>query len=115
MQLLNNIFIQLPLTYPETIDIFHSERYNSHGQRLFIPSIILLQNKHYFTTRSKGALLLVLHTAQMLLRKGGNYGRCAVIFGLFAVQKVIIAAAFYAIAFVMVLVFYIVSLFRSVT
>jgi hypothetical protein len=71
-------------------------------------------------------LLLVLYITQMLLGKGGNYGMCAVIFGLFAVQRVTVAvtlkrrndritAAFYAIAFILVLVFYIVSLFRSVT
>ena len=68
----------------------------------------------------------MLHTVQMLLPKGGNYCSCAVIFGLFAVQRVTVAvtlkrrndritAAFYAIAFILVLVFYIVSLFRSVT
>lgn len=66
-------------------------------------------------------LLLVLYTTQMLLGQGGNFGMCAVIFGLFAVQKTTLYiklkrkkdrnfAVFYSITFIMTLVFYIITL-----
>ena len=57
--------------------------------------------------------------------KGGNYGMCAAVFGLFAAQKIMLAAklkrrddvitaAFYSAAFLMAFVFFLVSLFRIV-
>ena len=70
-------------------------------------------------------LLLALYIIQTFSGKGGNYGMCAAVFGLFAAQKIMLAAklkrrddvitaAFYSAAFLMAFVFFLVSLFRIV-
>ena len=70
-------------------------------------------------------LLIALYIIQTFSGKGGNYGMCAAVFGLFAAQKIMLAAklkrrddvitaAFYSAAFLMAFVFFLVSLFRIV-
>ena len=78
---------------------------------------------YYFASMITMILLLVLYTVQIFLGKGGNYGMCAIVFVFMAVQRVslacklrrkrdIIAAVFYVLAAVPILIFHLLWLLQ---
>ena len=78
---------------------------------------------YYFASLITMILLLVLYTVQIFLGKGGNYGMCAIVFVFMAVQRVslacklrrkrdIIAAVFYVLAAVPILIFHLLWLLQ---